>query len=284
MRMCDVNHVRDLFEQHIPVINFGMLPDKSVRNRLLAHYLIEYLPSNKVISALTVDSERYCIPKLALADEVYLYTWPRVSLVNHPIEEPHKGDGRLGRCTPHSSLDKVTLMAGVRLYREIFEKEKKYGNDRVVHDVSALLDDPIFQGISDGANPLHAAFCYMLLFEPREYPVVPWDDNGFSAGMGDHHSAIAAYEKRIGSARSVSDLKHTLCYKIFHERTQIAELKAKNQEVFDDPEIPHEAMFVNAVVNWNNDLLLRMTRSYDRELADYIQDLAPVELDNSDLD
>ena len=252
-----VKRIREIFETQVPYLTFKSLGSASHRNNLLAHYLLEHLPGDQVRAVLNADTGKDCIPKLALADEAYFYTArPAITL---PKTEPTKvGEYREGyearspekaaHCMPGTTLDKASLVYGVRLYREIFSvrnNEKKIALATAdPRDITHLFATSAFRGISEGADPAHAANCYVALLLEH----IPLEEQHL-------------YEARLDNAKDVSDLRKLLGFIVYHQRTPTPELQQDNISSLADTQYRMELVFLNAVANWNKSLLLRLDKS-----------------------
>jgi hypothetical protein len=218
--------VAEIFRNSLPTIDYGILPDTSIRNRLLAHYLIGSMLPSIVNKVMVKDTGKDCIPKLAILDEG-LYLTSHVSLRRYP-------NGRLSSILPSSSLDKTLLMVGIRIYRELLE----YDGTPQAQEPNPLdyKDSPAFKGITDGANPEHAAACYMQMMSE-------------------------AFEPRLGNCSSTSDLRELLAAKQYHERISLPEIRAENMATINDYSLRMPVVFLATVVNWNKDNLMRLAIS-----------------------
>lgn len=258
MRLCNVSQddvsgiVAGIFDNRLPYLDYVLVKSKSIRNSLLAYYLIEHLPAETVMKCLKADQSEGGIRKLVIADEVDGYTGK--TIIKTPLPDSLKqyrrrgwydseeGDKkekiRIGACYPNSSLEKVVMVSGLKLYRAIYE-HKSPNQPPEEQSPYCLRDHPAFQGVVDGADSLHAANCYLMLFyeEAPEFEVCT---------------------QRIENAASIADLKRLLGFTMFHDRTVTQELKNENIRYLNDLGIPTELVFLHAVVNWNKDLLLRM--------------------------
>lgn len=246
-----VGYVADIFRAQVPYIGYNVLPSRSIRNMLLAHYIIESLPPYAVMEVLEKDTGKDCVPKLALADDTLFFT--RRGVVY--LDKKEGDETRTGTPYPASSLDKFAMICGLRLYRAIYGNGKNAKEDikdgieenaepdqkstgHKKHNLE-LLTHPAFKGISDGADPEHAAACYLGFFLPK----------------GNN-----PYESRIAIAQSVSDLRRILGFKVYHERTVLQHLRDENLSELSNPENTMDEVFLNAVLNWNKDILLRFDR------------------------
>jgi hypothetical protein len=104
-----------------------------------------------------------------------------------------------------------------------------------------LSEHPIFKDISSGANPQQAAWCYLRL-------------------MGGFTETHEGYEKRMESAHSVGDLRKLLGFKIYNDRTVLASIREENIANLLDTAQPMENVFLQTIVNWNKDYLMRLEK------------------------
>jgi hypothetical protein len=148
--------VGEIFRKTVPVHNYGLLESGSVRNSLLAHYMIENLPYGAVVGYLS-DKREITVPKMVLADVYFEYN--EQSLWSGKAAQGVKGG--LGTCFKNTSIDKIATIVGLRMFHTLFyNPEGRTEKARVQqHDISSLRNEPDVVGISEGADPEHAAWC-----------------------------------------------------------------------------------------------------------------------------
>lgn len=234
-----LSQVTQIFQAQMPTQDYALFPKGSARNRLLAHYLVESLPYSVMEAVMAADSGAECIPKLAIINEVSLLTGYAELTIRSWNDKI-----RLGSILPTSSLDKVVAMAGLNLFgclagkgQKPDLKAKKADLTRQQSDVDYLSQHKAFAGISEGANPEHAAACYLQLLIP---------DDG------------EAYDARLQMSVSASDMRRLLAFKQYHERTALQRNKEDNLNALADHGVQMDEVFLRAVLNWNKDVLQRL--------------------------
>lgn len=271
-----VEVVEEIFKKHLPTLEYSLLRSKSVRNSLLAHYLLENLQPSQIMKTVWADSDSNSLRKLVIADEVAAYTGKSIIFLQSPkqgptikeVKESYSDDEtfrstslqtkymrqemyeavdneiRIGRLYPGSSLNKAVMLCGIKLFSAIYGKAGEEGMkiDRS-NDLSFLLEQPGFRGISEGADILHAANCYLDFFD--EDPV---------------------YEARIEGSERVADLRRLLAFKVFDEHTFREDVRAENMRALKDMKNPIDEVFLYAVSNWNKDILLRMDAQNEKSV------------------
>jgi hypothetical protein len=252
------DNVTNVFAHQVPYVQYTHLSSRSVRNSLLAHYMIEHLPAQVTMLTTKADGSENCVPKLALADECYRYTKKRIILIPNKRrrrgyhgdeeEEEKKEPVRLGACYKGSSLDKVVMVAGTKLYKAILKTpEGEVQSELPKNDMNSdeyvdfFRKHPAFTDISEGADPAYAANCYLAFF-------------------GEDEEVLPGYEARLEAAQTMTELRELLCYKAFHERISDPEVKQEDLEELLNMDNPMNVVFLQAVVNWNRDKLRRLGR------------------------
>lgn len=236
-------YVESIFTKHVPNIDYIHLKSKSERNTLLSHYLLEHLTFNKVTFVLNKNPKKDCVINLCLADETLRYS--KKSIIFLPSgklclpresKSDKKGGVRLGRVYPKSKVDKYVLVSGIKIYRSLINSKDMPGRD-VNKDISYLLDHPAFRKISEGANPLRAANCYLEVLNDK------------------------IYNRGIEKSSSSSDLRKLICFKAYHERTFNEDLKLENIDCLNSDSYTVHDAFLKSVMNWNKDMAWRIINS-----------------------
>ncbi|MFC1723945.1 hypothetical protein ACFL0V_07450 [Nanoarchaeota archaeon] len=241
-----VEQISYVFKSKLPAIDYRSLGGASVRNRLLAHFLIENLDSRPLRELLRRNSSPTCVSKMCLADETsnmigrYIIRLAKYDSDDSRYDQEKAKQG-LGSLNPRSSIDKYIAICGVKMYRAmhplgplVYSKLKPKKEPKLAPKLHFLT-----QGVSDGAVIEHAANCYLTLFD-------------------EEAKDFDMYGQRIQHAETKEELRRILCTRLFHERTPDEELQEHNTTIIQDLDIPMDLVFFQAVQNWNVSVMKRL--------------------------
>ncbi|MBT7902602.1 hypothetical protein HN587_01990 [Candidatus Woesearchaeota archaeon] len=304
-----LSHVTAVFEKQVPYVSYNSLPDKSIRNKLLAFYLVENLPGNQTRSVLYSAPSESGIHKVAIIDELYRLTKKGVHELH--LKEPasrksrweyrfkkklkekkekkkkpkitdelegesdedfgfatlwqNKKRHRTGTIYRGSSYAKTLLVSGLAIYRAMMDEmllspilsgepistleDVCLTEDQKTAEVTHLFSHPLFKDLDQDANPAHAAACYLLLFAQKD-----------SQKDATAQAEFEEYETRITASKTSTELRQLLAFKTYHERNGTEKLREQNLELLRDSNISMEQALLQAIINWNQDIVLRLSR------------------------
>jgi len=241
--------IAKIFQKAVPHLDFSTLESKSIRNQLLAHFLIEDLTETQIREAVKRDSRQDCIPKLVILDETNYVTdrymlfinWKRDEKPDHMFGKNYDRRG-YGTVFCGSSLDKVVMISALRIHNTLNQTKEycvPYAEQREA-DISHLLDSDAFRNLSEGADPAHAAGCYMNVLEKGTSP-----------------QDIPVYEARLDTITSSPELRQLIAFKGFHDRTVREEQRQANISALQS-DMNMGYVFLQSVKNWHLDYLHRL--------------------------